>query len=62
MSDKPRGGFREYFLGVSPVGTPATEWIFMAVVSFALMVALPAAIAGIFYGVARLGAAWGGGH
>jgi hypothetical protein len=59
MSDK---GFRGYYRGVVPIRTPFPETLFMAIVAFALIVALPAAITGIFYGISRLGAAWGGGH
>jgi hypothetical protein len=31
----------------------------MAIVTLVLVVGLPAAITGIFYGIARLGGAWG---
>jgi hypothetical protein len=64
MSDKDeqRTGFHFYFRSVAPLRTPWGERVFMLVVTFLLMVALPAAIAGIFFGIARLGAAWGGGH
>jgi hypothetical protein len=55
-------GFRSYFRGVDPIGTPVPEAAFMTIVTLVLMVGLPAAIAGIFYGIAQLGAAWGGGH
>jgi len=63
----PLTGFRTHYRGVDPVGTPVyPDRIFMTIVTLALMVGLPAAIAGIFYGIARLGAAWGvgvgGGH
>jgi hypothetical protein len=56
MADK---GFRSFFRGVDPIGTPLPEVLFMTVVTLALMVGLPAAIAGIFYGIAQLGSAWG---
>jgi hypothetical protein len=56
-------GFRTYYRGVDPIGMPVfPDRIFMTIVTLALMVGLPAAIAGIFYGIARLGAAWGTGH
>ena len=61
---KKPSGFREYYASGSaaPLGTPLSEIIFMAIVTLILMVGLPAAIAGIFYGIARLGATWGTGH
>jgi hypothetical protein len=57
-------GFREYYASGSaaPLGTPLSEIVFMTIVTLVLMVGLPAAIAGIFYGIARLGATWGSGH
>lgn len=55
-------GFRSYFRGVDPIGTPVPEIVFMTIVTLALVVGLPAAITGIFYGIAKLGAAWGGGQ
>jgi hypothetical protein len=55
-------GFRSYFRGVDPIRTPVPEAVFMTIVTLALMVGLPAAIAGIFYGIAKIGAAWGGAH
>jgi hypothetical protein len=62
MAEKPATGFRAYYWGVARNRTPITEVIFMTIVTLALVVGLPAAIAGIFYGIARLGATWGGGH
>jgi hypothetical protein len=61
---KKASGFRAYYAGGSaaPIGTPASEIVFMVIVALVLVVGLPAAIAGIFYGIARLGATWGGGH
>jgi hypothetical protein len=61
MADKS-SGFRAYYKGVDPIGTSFTEILFMGIVTLALMVGLPAAITGIFYGISRLGATWGGGH
>jgi hypothetical protein len=56
-------GFRTHYKGVDPTVMPVfPDRIFMTIVTLALMVGLPAAIAGIFYGIARLGAAWGVGH
>jgi hypothetical protein len=56
-------GFRAYYRGVSPIGLPFyPDGLFMLIVTFALVVGLPAAIAGAFYGISMLGAAWGGGH
>ncbi len=57
-----RGGFHFYYRNVDPIRTPFQEKAFMLLVTLALMVGLPAAIAGIFWGIARLGATWGGGH
>ena len=57
--EKEPVGFRVYYRGVSPIRTPFQERVFMAVVTLALMVGLPAAIAAIFWGIARLGATWG---
>jgi len=59
---EPLKGFHAYFRGVDPVRTPYPERIFMTIVTLLLVVGLPAAIAGVFYGISRLGAAWGGGH
>jgi hypothetical protein len=56
-------GFRGFFRGVDPIKLPVfPDAIFMAVATLALFVGLPAAIAGIFYAISHLGAAWGGGH
>jgi hypothetical protein len=56
-------GFRAFYRGVDPIGLPVyPDAIFMAIVTFALVVGLPAAIAGIFFAISHLGAAWGGGH
>jgi hypothetical protein len=62
MADIPPTGFRAYYKGVARIRTPITEVVFMIIVTLALVVGLPAALAGIFYGIARLGATWGGGH
>jgi hypothetical protein len=63
MSDiKERGGFHFYYRGVSPVRTSFQEKVFMTVVTLALVVGLPAALTAIFWGIARLGSTWGGGH
>ncbi len=59
---EPRTGFHFYYRGVAPITTPFGEKVFMTVVTFALVVALPAAIGGIFWGMAQLGGTWGGGH
>jgi hypothetical protein len=56
MVDK---GFRSFYRGVDPNRTPLPELLFMAIVTLVLVVGLPAAITGIFYGIARLGGAWG---
>jgi hypothetical protein len=60
-SQEPKG-FHYYYRGVAPLKMPFTEAAFMVIVTFALVVALPAAIAGIFWGMAQLGGTWGGGH
>ena len=64
MIEKKASGFRAYYASGSaaPLGTPVSEIVFMTIVTLLLMVGLPAAIAGIFYGIARLGATWGSGH
>jgi hypothetical protein len=56
-------GFRAFYRGVDPIGLPVfPDRIFMTIVTLALVVGLPAAIAGIFFAVSSLGATWGGGH
>lgn len=64
MNEKKPTGFRAYYASGSaaPIGTPISEIVFMAIVTLLLMVGLPAAIAGVFYGIARLGATWGTGR
>ena len=62
MADKPRGGFHAYYRNIDPITTSFHEKAFMLIVTLALVVGLPAAIAWIFWGIAHLGAAWGGGH
>jgi hypothetical protein len=63
MSDEnERTGFHFYYRNIDPIRTSFQEKVFMSVVTFALVVALPAAIAGIFWGMAQLGGTWGGGH
>ena len=62
MTDEDRRGFHYYYRNVDPIRTTFQEKLFMTVVTLALMVALPTAIAGIFWGIAKLGAAWGGGR
>ncbi len=64
VSEKKPAGFRAYYASGSaaPLATPFTEIVFMVIVTLLLVVGLPAAIAGIFYGIGRLGASWGGGH
>jgi hypothetical protein len=60
--DEPRKGFHFYYRNIDPIKASFTDSLFMLVVTLALMVGLPAAIGGIFYGISRLGATWGGGH
>jgi hypothetical protein len=64
VPEKKSSGFRAYYAGgtAAPLATPLSEFVFMGVVTLLLVVGLPAAIAGIFYAIGRLGASWGGGH
>ncbi len=64
VTEKKATGFRAYYASGSaaPIGTPVSEVVFMTVVALLLVVGLPAAIAGVFYGIARLGATWGVGR
>jgi uncharacterized membrane protein YphA (DoxX/SURF4 family) len=64
VQERPSGaGFRQFFRGVDPNTLPLfPDAIFMTIVTLALVVGLPAAIAGIFFLISNLGATWGGGH
>jgi hypothetical protein len=59
---KERTGFHFYYRNIDQIRPSFQEQAFMLIVTLALMVGLPAAIAGIFWGMAQLGATWGGGH
>ena len=63
-SDHPKEptGFHFYYRSLDQIRPSFQEKAFMLIVTLALVVGLPAAIAGIFWAMALLGASWGGGH